>query len=55
MSRAPMADFDDALASSPAPDSWQLRLYVTGCSPKCMRAAENLRRACEEHLGFGRE
>ena len=23
---------------------------MTGRSPKCLRAAENLRRACEEHL-----
>lgn len=29
---------------------WDLRLYVTGQSPKCLRAIENLRRACEEHL-----
>ncbi|HUK70229.1 MAG TPA: circadian clock KaiB family protein [Streptosporangiaceae bacterium] len=30
--------------------TWDLRLYVTGRSPKCLRAIENLRRACEEHL-----
>jgi circadian clock protein KaiB len=29
---------------------WDLRLYVTGRSPKCLRAIENLRRTCEEHL-----
>ena len=29
---------------------WDLCLYVTDESPKCMRAIENLRRACEEHL-----
>jgi circadian clock protein KaiB len=29
---------------------WDLRLYVTGQSPKCLRAIENLQRACEEHL-----
>ncbi|UXA16059.1 circadian clock KaiB family protein [Mycobacterium sp. SMC-4] len=29
---------------------WQLRLYVTGRSPKCLGAIENLRRACEAHL-----
>ncbi|MGD0375079.1 MAG: circadian clock KaiB family protein [Streptosporangiaceae bacterium] len=29
---------------------WELRLYVTGRSPKCLRATENLRLACEEHL-----
>lgn len=31
-------------------DTWELRLYVTGQSPKCLRAIENLRRTCEEHL-----
>jgi circadian clock protein KaiB len=29
---------------------WDLCLYVTGRSPKCLRAIENLQRACEEHL-----
>jgi circadian clock protein KaiB len=28
-----------------------LCLYVTGQSPKSLRAIENLRRVCEEHLG----
>jgi circadian clock protein KaiB len=31
-------------------ECFELRLYVTGQSPKCLRAAENLRRACAEHL-----
>jgi circadian clock protein KaiB len=30
--------------------SWDLRLYVTGQSPNSVRAIENLRRACEEHM-----
>ena len=30
--------------------TWELRLYVTGRSPKCARAIENLQRACDEHL-----
>ena len=29
---------------------WDLCLYVTGQSPNSIRAIENLRRACEEHL-----
>ena len=29
---------------------WDLCLYVTDRSPKCLRAIDNLRRACEEHL-----
>ena len=31
-------------------DQWDLCLYVTDRSPKCLRAIENLRRACDEHL-----
>jgi circadian clock protein KaiB len=30
--------------------SWDLRLYVTGQSPNSVRAIENLRRTCEEHM-----
>jgi circadian clock protein KaiB len=29
---------------------WNLRLYVAGQSPKSVRAFENLKRICEEHL-----
>jgi circadian clock protein KaiB len=29
---------------------YELRLYLAGQSPKSVRAVENLRRACEEHL-----
>lgn len=38
---------------TPAPDPdgiYHLRLYVAGQSPKSVRAVENLRRVCEEHL-----
>ena len=31
-------------------ESWELRLYVVGRSPKCLLAIENLRRVCEQHL-----
>jgi len=31
-------------------ETWELRLYVTGRSPKCLRAAENLRWVCEQYL-----
>jgi circadian clock protein KaiB len=31
-------------------ESWDLRLYVTGQSPNSIRAIENLRRTCEEHV-----
>ena len=42
----------DAGAKTPASTSetWELRLYVTGRSPSCLRAIENLRLACERHL-----
>ncbi len=31
-------------------DSWQLRLYVAGQTPKSLTAFANLKRLCEEHL-----
>jgi circadian clock protein KaiB len=31
-------------------DTWRLRLYVAGQSPKCVSAVRNLNRFCEEHL-----
>ena len=36
-------------AAEPA-EIWELRLYVTDRSPKCLLAIENLRRTCEQHL-----
>lgn len=38
--------------SKPAAETgnWNLRLYVAGQSPKSVRAFENLKRICEEHL-----
>jgi circadian clock protein KaiB len=32
------------------PDSWNLRLYVAGQTPKSLTAFSNLKRLCEEHL-----
>lgn len=32
------------------PEKWHLRLYVAGKTDRCLRAAENLERICEEHL-----
>jgi circadian clock protein KaiB len=37
-------------ANKKDPDSWELRLYVAGKTPKSVRALENLQRICEEHL-----
>ena len=36
--------------STDTDEQWDLCLYVTDQSPKCLRAIENLRRACEAHL-----
>ncbi len=30
--------------------AWELRLYVAGQTPRAIRAFENLKRLCEEHL-----
>jgi circadian clock protein KaiB len=37
-------------ASLPAAESWDLRLYVAGQTPKSIAAFNNLKRICEEHL-----
>ena len=39
---------DDSL--SPATESFVLRLYIAGQTPKCMRAFANLKRICEQYL-----
>lgn len=39
-----------AVKPTDATDQWALRLYVAGQTPKSLRAAENLRRICDEHL-----
>ena len=31
-------------------ETWELRLYTAGKTPKSMAAFENLKRICEEHL-----
>ena len=36
--------------TAPSPDTFLLRLYVAGQTPKSVRAFENLKRLCEEHL-----
>jgi circadian clock protein KaiB len=46
------ADDEIGIVSEPGaePVEWDLRLYVTGQSPKSMRAIANLRLTCEAHL-----
>jgi circadian clock protein KaiB len=34
----------------PAPERWQLRLYVAGQTPKSITALANLKKLCETHL-----
>ena len=37
-------------ATKPAPELWELRLYVAGQTPRSITAFANLERICEEHL-----
>ena len=48
-SRAMLAAFEQA-AADVASQSYVLSLYVTGTTPKSIRAIANLRRICEEYL-----
>jgi circadian clock protein KaiB len=41
---------DAAQPAAAAEQIWQLRLYVTGRTPKCARALANLQRACAHWL-----
>ena len=45
------ADDGDGRARARRAETWQLRLYVAGQSPKSLAAYANLVRICEEHLG----
>ena len=36
--------------AKPAADTWELRLYVAGQTPKSLAAFANLKKICEEHL-----
>lgn len=42
--------FEEALAAEPHEGHYLLRLFVTGSTPKCTRAIENIRALCEEKL-----
>ena len=43
-------DRTDTEATAPSDVVVELRLYVAGQSPACVRAVDNLNRLCEEHL-----
>jgi len=45
-----MSAFAQPNASSQSAESWDLRLYVAGQTPKSIAAFNNLKRICEEHL-----
>ena len=44
-----MTDQEDLIAGN-EPNTWELRLYVAGQTPKSIAAFSNLKRVCEEHL-----
>jgi circadian clock protein KaiB len=43
-------DAQTARGPSGSPETWELRLYVAGQTPRAIAALENLKRICEEHL-----
>ena len=44
------ADSGRRSAATPKRALWELRLYVAGMTPTSVRAFENLKKLCEEHL-----
>ena len=42
--------FEEALAAEPPVANYCLRLFITGTTPKCLRAIMNIRAICEENL-----
>jgi circadian clock protein KaiB len=47
--RARVPDLRGEAESAPS-ESWELRLYVAGATPRAIAALENLKKICEEHL-----
>lgn len=41
---------DTATLPPPSPESWKLRLYVAGMTPRAVAAFDNLKKLCEVHL-----
>lgn len=41
---------DLSLKSANQAESWNMRLYIAGQTPKSLRALANLKQICEEHL-----
>jgi circadian clock protein KaiB len=47
---SPTADFEKMLRKTAAKECYELRLYVTGTSPRSSQAIANVRALCEEYL-----
>ena len=39
-----------AILPTQSPETWMLRLYVAGMTPRAVAALDNLKKMCEEHL-----
>jgi circadian clock protein KaiB len=50
MSNTPWAVSNLPSESTDQTESWNMRLYVAGQTPKSLRALANLKRICDEHL-----
>ena len=50
MKKTERADEPAAAAGRIRPQTWDLRLYVAGQTPRAVAAFANLKRLCEEHL-----
>jgi circadian clock protein KaiB len=53
MSPGEPAEQDDSARISAGAETWRLRLYVAGRTPRSLKAFENLKRVCEASLGAG--
>lgn len=42
--------FETALAAEPVAEHYLLKLFITGTTPKCTRAIQNIRAICDENL-----
>jgi circadian clock protein KaiB len=50
MSEPQEATYNPFAADDSDNEIWELRLYVAGQTPKSVKAVENLKRLCEQHL-----
>jgi circadian clock protein KaiB len=50
MSKAATARHQRAADNESAKETWELRLYVAGQTPRSVTAFANLKKICEEHL-----